>query len=303
VLDEIVSWLEKAAGIYSSAVWVSIFFMLIVLIAKVALMRLITRSDNLSMETKRQWAVYLSHLSFIVAAIGLIVIWSNEIRTIALSMAAVAVAIAVSFKEIITCLTSSLLRAVSNSYKLGDHIQIGKYKGRVVDIDMTTTTLMEIGPGNIFQFSGRAVIFPNSLLFSEPLIRLDFTGEYVAHAIEIPVPFGFPVGQGKEILMEIVEEISQRYLAPAKRYMSRMERRHLTDTPSVEPRFAILPVDEKSLRLVARLVVLHADQLEVEQEILFRFMSQVPGLMKSAREDMSFEGLPSDTEDLTAHTG
>lgn len=286
MFNKLTAWIEAMTHASFSDILRSVLLLVLVLVVRAILLRLITRSKNLSMETKRQWALNLRNIALVIMLIGLIIIWSSEIRTLALSLAAVAVAVAVSFKEVITCLTSTVLRTASNTYKLGDHIQIGHYKGRVIDISMMTTTLMEIGPGNLFQFTGKAVILPNSLIFTEPIIHFDFTGDYVAHTIEIPVPFDFPISKAETVLMEIANEICSKHLASARKYMTRMESHHLADTPSVEPRFAIQTIDEKSFRLILRVVIPEAEQHAVEQKILLSFSDKIPEIRRGAQEEM-----------------
>ena len=281
--NKLIAWLEKISHSSPSDIVRSILLMTLILVVRAILLRLLARSSNLSLETKRQWALTLRNLAFIIGLIGLIVIWSQEIRTLALSMVAVAVALVLTFKELITCLMSAFLRTLSNSYKLGDYIQVGRFKGRVVDINLMSTTLMEMGPDNVFQFTGHAVIFHNSMLFLEPVERLDYTGDYIAHTISIPVPYEFPVAYAKAPLMAIADEVCARHLEPARRYMAKMEARHLADTPSVEPRFAIAPFDEKFYRLIVRVVLPQGEQHDAEQEILFRFMSQIPNILSAAQ--------------------
>ena len=289
MLNKLTQWFEAMTHASISDILRSVLLLMVVLIVRAILLRLVTRSKNLSMETKRQWALNLRNLALVITLIGLIIIWSSEIRTLALSLAAVAVAVAVSFKEIITCLISAVMRTASNTYKLGDHIQIGRYKGRVIDISMMTTTLMEIGPGNVFQFTGKAVIFPNSLVFTEPIVHFDFTGDYVAHTIEIPVPYDFPISRAETVLMEIANEICNKHLASARKYMSRMESHHLADTPSVEPRFAIQTIDEKSFRLILRIVIPESEQHGAEQRILQGFSNKIPEILAAAQESPLIE--------------
>lgn len=294
MMDKLPSWLTTMPFSSPPDIVRSILLIALIFVVRAIMVRILARSTNLNLETKRQWALTMRNLAFVVGLVGLIVIWSQEIRTLALSMIAVAVAVAISLKELITCLIGSFLRTISNSYTLGDHIQVGRFKGRIVDINLMSTTLMEMGPDNVLQFTGNAIIFPNSLLFSEPIIRIDYTGDYVAHTITIPVPYSFPVAYAKEPLMQIAHETCAQYLEPARRYMAKMASRHLVDTPSVEPRFAIAPVDHDRYRLIVRVVIPLEDQHQIEQEILFRFMSLMPSIWHQAADSAASAAIAVD---------
>ena len=41
------------------------------------------------------------------------------------------------------------MRATSRSFKLGDRIEIGDYRGDVIDYNLFTTTILETGPGKL----------------------------------------------------------------------------------------------------------------------------------------------------------
>ena len=53
--------------------------------------------------------------------LGLAMIWAAQIQTLALSMFAVAAAIVVATKELIMCLSGSILRSVTKQYSIGDY--------------------------------------------------------------------------------------------------------------------------------------------------------------------------------------
>ena len=56
--------------------------------------------------------------------LGLAIIWGDQLRTLALSILAIAVAFVVATKELISCITGSLLKGGSGSFNIGDRIQI-----------------------------------------------------------------------------------------------------------------------------------------------------------------------------------
>jgi hypothetical protein len=121
-------------------------------------------------------------------------IWAEELQTIAVSMLAFAAALILATKELILCVSGFVVRHASNSYSLGDHIEVGNIRGRVVDIGLLSTTVMEIGPQhNAHQMTGRALTFPNSLLLSNAVIRENYMGDYVMHIINVPVGYQIPL--------------------------------------------------------------------------------------------------------------
>ena len=70
-------------------------------------------------------------------------------------------------------------------FKIGDVIEFNGLHGRVVDIDMFATTLVELDKAG--QRTGKVAEFPNGLLLTHPLVNSSPNGEYALHAIQIPI--------------------------------------------------------------------------------------------------------------------
>ena len=99
---------------------------------------------DLSIENKRRSLVVSRNITILLLLFGLAMIWAAQIQTLALSMFAVAAAIVVATKELIMCLSGSILRSVTKQYSIGDYIEINSLRGRVVDINMLNTLMMQI---------------------------------------------------------------------------------------------------------------------------------------------------------------
>ncbi|MGN7062004.1 mechanosensitive ion channel domain-containing protein, partial [Neisseria sp. P0001.S006] len=80
--------------------------------------------------------VVCRNISMLLLLFGVAMIWAAQIQTLALSMFAVAAAIVVATKELIMCLSVSILRSVTKQYSIGDYIEINGLRGLVVDINM-----------------------------------------------------------------------------------------------------------------------------------------------------------------------
>lgn len=60
-------------------------------------------------------------------------------------------------------------------------------KSNVVDHNILTTTILEIGPGQTsHQYTGRAMVIPNSFIFNHLLTNETYTKKFRLHIITIP---------------------------------------------------------------------------------------------------------------------
>ncbi|POZ61709.1 mechanosensitive ion channel domain-containing protein [Chromobacterium alticapitis] len=259
---------------YSHEIVRSLLLVLTLLIIRIVVDRLLAASSSVPVEERRRWSINTRNGLFLAGLAGIGFIWANELQTLAVSMLAFAAALILATKELIMCLSGGVVRQMSDSYGLGDHIEIGAVRGRVVDIGLLSTTVMEIGPNHSsHQMTGRALTFPNSLLLSTPVIRENYMGEYVMHIINVPLAYTVPPAQGERMLMAAAEHACLPHMDAAKQHMEDMAKRYLVDIPSVEPRISIQPVDEKRYQLILRIAIPARERQRVEQAILHQFMA------------------------------
>ena len=120
------------------------------------------------------------------------------------------------------CLSGSILRSVTKQYSIGDYIEINGLRGRVVDINMLNTLMMQIGPNPLIgQLSGKTLSFPNSLLLSHTVRRDNILGNYVIHTVEIPVPIHLDSDEIIGRLKAVLEPLCAAYVPVIQQYLEK----------------------------------------------------------------------------------
>ncbi|MCV2361232.1 mechanosensitive ion channel family protein [Paucibacter sp. TC2R-5] len=140
----------------------------------------------ISAEKRRIHLVWARNIIWFAALLIIVSVWASTIAGFALSVAAVAGAILIVSKELVMCVLGYLYVTVVQPYKIGDVIEFKDLHGRVVDIDMFATTLVELDKAG--QRTGKVAEFPNGLLLTHALVNSSPNGEYALHAIQIPIP-------------------------------------------------------------------------------------------------------------------
>ena len=228
---------------------------------------------DLSIENKRRSLVVSRNITMLLLLFGLAMIWAAQIQTLALSMFAVAAAIVVATKELIMCLSGSILRSVTKQYSIGDYIEINGLRGRVVDINMLNTLMMQIGPNPLVgQLSGKTLSFPNSLLLSHPVRRDNILGDYVIHTVEIPVPIHLDSDEIIGRLKDVLEPLCEPYIPAIKQHLENVQTQKLFITPAAQPRISRVPHDDKVYNIIVRFASPVAKRLEIQQAILDEFL-------------------------------
>jgi small-conductance mechanosensitive channel len=249
--------------------------LVIIIIVRMGIQNSLFRSLELPVETRRRWAVNLRNALLFLFILGMIFIWAPQLQTFAVSVFAVAVAFVLATKELIDCLSGSGLRVLTKAYSLGDRIEIGGIRGNVVDHNALTTTVLEIGPGQTsHQYTGRAMVIPNSLIFDHPLINETYTKKYRLHIVTVPLSTDDDWKTAERLLLQAGEVESAPYIEEARNYLKRLEGKLWLDAPSVEPRVTIQLPEPGRINLLLRVPCPTQFPSRLEQAILRRFLSE-----------------------------
>lgn len=241
-----------------------------VLLLRFAARRALARSDWKDDAARARALQNVNRVSALALVLGLVVIWAPELRTFAISAVALAAALVLATKELIMCLSGAVLRASTGAYDLGDRIELDGLRGDVVRIGLLSTTVLEVGPSH--QRTGRAVVLPNSLLLSKPVVNESYTDEYVLHTFEVPIARSGDWRGAERRLLELALELCTPWQEQVRARLERLARDHGLPAPNSEPKVSLQLPDEDSLVLLVRIPVPARQKARVEQEILRRFL-------------------------------
>ena len=189
----------------------SLLLLLLLLLVRVVAGLAIRRRTGVAPHLQRRWTANLRNLLLLLGLLGLVLIWAPQLRTFALSLTAVAVAIVIATKELILCFSGSLMRASSSSFAIGDWIEVAGMRGEVVDHNLFVTVLHEFQPGT-YSHTGRRTVLPNSIFLSQPMRNESLMRDHVLHGFSVTVD---PAGDGFAHRAAI-EAIVARHCAPLR---------------------------------------------------------------------------------------
>lgn len=227
------------------------------------------RSRVPTTDLRRRWLVQTRNALVLLLLLGLAMIWAEELRTLALSIVAIAVAFVVATKELILCITGSILRMTSRSFSIGDRIQIKDFRGDVIDQNILATTILEVGPGRItHQRTGRMAVIPNSLFLSEPVINESYTHDFILHVFTVPFKREDDWRGAVEALLASARKHCAPYLEEVRRHMEQLSRQRGLDIPTVDPKVTIQIPTAGEVHLVVRVPARSGERSYIEQSIM-----------------------------------
>ncbi len=255
----------------------SLLLLLSVIIARTLIVRSISRNAALTMEAKRRWVVSVRNTMVFVFLVGLVVIWAHELQAFAVSLVALAAAFVLATKELILCWSGAALRVGGKVYSVGDRIQIAGHRGVVLDHDIFTTKLLEIGPGQSSHlYTGRVTVFPNSLLFTSALVKENPNQEYGLYTLTVPLSGQDEWKEAERRLLEAGKAECTPFMGEVSRHMKLLEQQSLLEAPSPEPRVTIELSELGRILLVLRFPAPDRGRSRIEQAILRRYLASAP---------------------------
>jgi small-conductance mechanosensitive channel len=270
------SWLPRIDSSVVLDGLTSLLLLLSLLIFRTLIVRAIAKNPTLSMEAKRRWIVSIRNAVLFVLLAGLVVIWAHELQALAVSLVALAAAFVLATKELILCWSGAALRVGGKVYSVGDRIQIAGHRGVVLDHDMFATKLLEIGPGQASHlYTGRVMVFPNSLLFMHALIKENPGQEYGLYILVVPLRDNDDWRDAERHLLDAAQAECSPFMKEAGRHMKLLEQTTLLEAPSPEPRITIQLSEPGRIQLVLRFPAPDRGRSRIEQAILRRYLTAV----------------------------
>jgi small-conductance mechanosensitive channel len=247
-------------------------FIGLVLVLRYVLISMTRRNAEILSKEQRRWITRIKNGTFVVVFIGLSMVWAPQLQTFALSLTAFAVALVVATKEMILCLTGSLLRVSTQTYKVGDWVTIDGITGEVMDIDAFSTRVEEID-AKTYNFTGKKVSIPNSKLFTSQVENRNFIKNYMFHDLSLTVQYP---GINPAALFETFQQIIKDHLDPhqedAGKFTRRVARKAGVDFQYMEPSVGLRTSDVGHYVFTARIFIPTRDSDKIIPAITKEFL-------------------------------
>lgn len=255
----------------------SILLLSALLAARLFLIRAVRNKSEVLSRDQRRWISRIKNGILFLLLIGLILIWAPQLRTLALSLAAVAMALVIATKEMILCLSGAFMRVSTRPFVVGDWIIIDNMCGEVIDMNAFSMKLQKIDmAGKSYQITGPTIEIPNSRLLTSAVENLTLAKSWVYHDIRVVIP----AVDAKPIEhMALFQEIITRHFEPlqeaADNQLIWMKRKSGIDLPGIVPGFSIATTDLGHMILTGHLFLPTREAGRLGDKIILDFLSQV----------------------------
>lgn len=253
---------------------------IILIAAVVAIRAIVVRNladrQGLDPNTRRRWIVTVRNITILVILSAVVVIWLEQLRTVAATVVVIAAAIVIATKEFLLNILGYIYQSSTQFTKIGDRIEIDGIRGDVIDQTMLGLTLLEIGSGDkTNQYTGLTVHVPNGRYLSA-IVKNEtrIWGDFVFHLITIPVENKEGLWRKSEnALLKAAHEVCAHYLESARNYMTVVAKSQSLEAPSVDPKVQVQVAATDRINLILRIPVPTRQRGRIDREVTRRYLT------------------------------
>lgn len=170
----------------------------------------------------------LGYVLGFVFVIVLLRIWLGGLGNLVAYFGILSAGLAIALQDPLTNMAGWMFISVRKPFVLGDRIQIGDYRGDVIDLRPFQFSILEIGNWvDADQSTGRIIHIPNGQIFKTPQANYTQGFNFIWDEMPIMVTFESDWKKAKEILSKIIEKHSVVHTQQAEQEIRRAARRYL----------------------------------------------------------------------------
>lgn len=248
--DQIVQLFQSSPDLTIKIIETIAIFVLLGLIRLIVL-RVVARNTE-SKKAQYKWRKNLSYVTFFIGFLAVIQIWFSGIESLATFLGLLSAGIAIALKDPVTDLAAFLFIFWRKPFDVGDRIELDTVKGDVIDIRPFKFTVLEIGNWvDADQSTGRVIHVPNHKVFTSQLANYTSDFEFIWNEIQVLVTFESDWKKAKEIISEIVNDISKEFIKSAEKQIAKASKSYLIEFRYLTP-IVYTNVKDSGVNLTAR---------------------------------------------------
>ncbi len=269
-MTEIIEWINNITGLSPDNISKLITSVLIIfflwLIRKIIIHIVWKKVDD--PQTRYRWQ---KNTIYAAVVLGILLIsreWFEGIQSLATYFGLLSAGLAIALKDVIASMVGWLFIMWRSLFAVGDRIQIGQYKGDIVDIRLFKFTMLEIGNWvDADQSTGRLLDIPNSMIFTDILANYTKGFEFIWNEIPVLVTFESDWKKAKKILLDAVNKYAEKFSDSAGEKIKQANKKFLISYSNLKPT-VYTGIKDSGVMLTIRYLIAPRKRRNSEQEIM-----------------------------------
>lgn len=229
-MEKLTDWLNKVSGLSTEIqqrIFISILIIFILWLVRTMLVHLVWRRTE-DAHVRYRWQKTSIYITVVIGIILVGRIWLIGMQSLATFLGLLTAGLAIALQSLVKSLAGWAFVLWRKPFSVGDRIQVGEYRGDVIDIRIFKFTLMEIGNWiDAEQSSGRVIHLPNSMILDEVIGNYSTGFEFIWNEIPVLVTFESKWEKAKDILRKIAEKHGAHMSAAAESRVKEASKRYM----------------------------------------------------------------------------
>lgn len=155
------------------------------------------------------WKYIWTAIITIMGIIGL----SGSMKAVGISAGFMGMVLGWSLQAPVTGIAAWLMIILKRPFKIGDRVIIAGIIGDVMDVTMTHIILNQVG-GTVGgeERSGRAVLIPNAIMFSQVIMNYTLQQDYILDEVPVRITFESDWEEAERILVEAAKKVTSNVI-------------------------------------------------------------------------------------------
>jgi small-conductance mechanosensitive channel len=270
------TWLGDLIGVASGTqqkLLISLTVIIILTLVRAIVLRIIWKRTE-EAPLRYRWQKTTTYITVIIGFFLVARIWFAGIQSLATFIGIITAGLAIALKDLVTSFAGWIFILWRRPFIVGDRIEIGSYRGDVIDVRVFKFSLMEIGNWvDAEQSTGRIVHVPNSMVLSDVLANYSQGFRFIWHEIPVLVTFESNWQKAKEILLEIANKSALHLSAEAEKRVKEASKKYMVFYTTLTPT-VYTAVKDSGVMLTIRYMIEPRKRRGTEQEVWEAILSE-----------------------------
>lgn len=268
-MNSIINWIEEFTGFSGptqTKIISSILIIFILGLLRAIILRIVWRRTEI-VQSRYRWQKGTTYTAVIIGFFLIMRVWFAGIQYLATYLGLVSAGIAIALKDLVSSFAGWIFLLWRRPFAVGDRIQIGIYRGDVIDIRVFKFSLMEIGNWvDADQSTGRIIHVPNSMIFTDVMANYSQGFQYIWHEIPVLITFESNWEKAKKILLETANTHALQLSSQAEKRVKEASKKYMVFYTTLTPT-VYTTVKDSGVLLTMRYMIEPRKRRGSEQEI------------------------------------